>query len=872
MRDRLIPEATAVGLLLGAVLVLVALLSHSPVDPSPFYTSSEHERPENLAGWLGANLSAALLSFIGLAALIIPIICAILGWRILRSRPIANPRPLVAGWALLFLALPGLLSLIHDDFPYRGGTLSCGGYLGLALGDLLDAFAGLIGRVMILTFLVVVGLLLVSGVSAAGVLDRLLTRLRAWWKIRSERRDGRRRQRAEAKDRQRVVAKQLNRIDNEDPNPVSVTVKELEGKGRFRIVRKVAETQAQANSEVDPPAEFAEPDASFAEPDARFAEPDTGFAEPDAGAAEPDSGFAEPDSGFAEPDSGFAEPDQELEVPVPVKASAAKRRAPVSEPEPEPAPPPVVQEEFSFIEEVQTYDLPRTSFLDPADEPEQRDSAAMIEISKLLTSKCQEFKVRGEVTNIRTGPVITTYEFRLDAGIKIAAVQNLSEDLALALRTDSVRIARIPGRATVGIEVPNPKPVTIRLCQLIEETEFARASSLLTLSLGVDIHGRACFADLCRMPHLLIGGFTGSGKSVGINAMIMSVLYKARPDQVRFIFVDPKMVELGVYSDIPHLLTPIITDPKKAANALGWAVSEMDSRYRRLAALGVRNLTQYNQLVEDPEQQHRIRDQLGQLDEGVEPNVEPLPLIVIIIDELADLMMTSSRAVEESITRLAQKARAVGVHLVCATQRPSVDILTGIIKANFPCRIAYKVRSKFDSRTILDIMGAEHLLGRGDMLYLPPGTSNLVRLHGPLVTEKEIATVVRYIKRFGKPDYLGNVVTHAPLGGTEKGGRRGKGARIVDIEEEENLTDPMFDQAARVVVKTRKASASYIQRRLHLGYTRSARLLDMMEKEGLVGALDGSKGREVLVPPNYFDEVDETHSLNQDDQTEEGTP
>jgi S-DNA-T family DNA segregation ATPase FtsK/SpoIIIE len=513
----------------------------------------------------------------------------------------------------------------------------------------------------------------------------------------------------------------------------------------------------------------------------------------------------------------------------------------------------VVQEEFDFVEDLESYDLPRVAFLDEPDSAPARDSSALMEIAQLVTDKCQEFKVRGEVVNIRTGPVITTFEFRLDSGIKISSVQNLSEDLALALRTESVRIERIPGRATVGIEVPSPNPEIIRLRPLLEAPEFDRAASLLTLSLGVDVRGKPKYADLARMPHLLIGGFTGSGKSVGINAMIMSILFKAKPDEVKFILVDPKMVELGVYADIPHLLTPIITDPKKAANALGWAVAEMDNRYRKLAALGVRNLPQYNQVVSDPVQLRKVQEQLlGADDIDGEDQLEPLPYLVIIIDELADLMMTSSRAVEESITRLAQKARAVGVHLVCATQRPSVDILTGIIKANFPCRIAYKVRSKFDSRTILDGMGAEHLLGRGDMLYLPPGTSNLARMHGPLVTEREIGTVVRYIKRFGKPEYRKSVLSHAPLGGNERGGRR----TVVDDESE--LADPMYDQAARVVVETRKASASYIQRRLHLGYTRSARLIDMMEKEGLVGPLNGSKGREVLVPPEFFEEVDQT--------------
>jgi S-DNA-T family DNA segregation ATPase FtsK/SpoIIIE len=638
---------------------------------------------------------------------------------------------------------------------------------------------------------------MVSGSSAAVMADGVASGLRGRWRQRQLERSRRRLAKEQQRDRRKVLERQLDRISNESGYRGSLTVKEVEGRGRFRIVRKDG-VAAEAVAEGSMP-------------------------------------------------KGTAKRRRSQRSRKPADRTAVRR--PAGD---------VVQEEFDFVEDLESYDLPRPGFLDEPEEAPQRDTNALIEISKLITTKCQEFRVRGEVVNIRTGPVITTYEFRLEPGVKISAVQGLSEDLALALKTESVRIDRIPGRATVGIEVPNPDPEVIRLRPLLESAEFQRAQSLLTLCMGVDIRGKPFFADLARMPHLLIGGFTGSGKSVGLNAMLVSILYRARPDQVRFILVDPKMVELGVYADIPHLLTPIISDPKKAANALGWAVAEMDGRYRRLAALGVRNLTQYNQLVSDPVQLRRARSQLLGEDEEELGEFEPLPYVVIIIDELADLMVTSSRAVEESITRLSQKARAVGVHLVCATQRPSVDIVTGIIKANFPCRLSYKVRSRFDSRTILDAMGAEHLLGRGDMLFLPPGTSNVDRLHGPLVTEKEIATVVRYIKRFGKPEYHREVLTHAPLGGNDRGGRRTVAA------DESELTDPMYDQAARLVVTTRKASASYIQRRLHLGYTRSARLLDMMEREGLVGPLAGSKGREVLVPENYFSDVDATHALNDD--------
>ncbi len=799
-RERLISEMIAVGLIFGSILVAAALLSHSPLDPSPLHASTLRDGPVNLAGPLGAALSALLYGLFGIVVLALPPLGAILGWQMLRGRDLEHPKLTLAGWGLIVLGLPGVAALLCSDLPFRDGRISCGGLIGGAQTDLLGGIVGPVGRLVVLGFLIILGVVLVSGLSVGSAAESLTGGIERRWLRRQDARARRRQEAEETRNRRRVLERQVKRLDKEDGYRGSLTVKEVEGKGRFRIQRRVdgsADGVDQPLDEVD--------------------------------------------------DATESGPRKTRGKPARKKPASKKK--------------PVVQEEFEFIEDLEHYDLPKISFLDEADGAPERDSAALIEVSKLVTSKCQEFRVRGEVTSIRTGPVITTYEFRLDSGVKISAVQNLAEDLALALRTESVRIARVPGRATVGIEVPSPDPETIRLRQLFEAPEFQRANSLLTLALGVDIRGKPFIADLARMPHLLIGGFTGAGKSVGINAMIMSILYKAKPDEVKFILVDPKMVELGVYSDIPHLLTPIISDPKKAASALAWAVSEMDNRYHRLAALGVRNLEQYNQIVSDPVQLKRAQQQLtGDDEKPVE--LEPLPYIVIIIDELADLMMTSSRAVEESITRLAQKARAVGVHLICATQRPSVDVLTGIIKANFPCRIAYKVRSGFDSRTILDSIGAEHLIGRGDMLFLPPGTSNLLRLHGPMVTEKEIATAARYIKRFGKPVYQRHVLTHQPLGGNGKG----KGATTLD--EIEKLSDPMYDQAVRMVVETRKASASYIQRRLRLGYTRSARLLDMMEREGIVGALAGSKGREVLVPKDHFSEIEATHALNGDPSDE----
>lgn len=802
MRDRIVRETLGVGLLLAAVLLAVALLSHSPLDPSPLHVSSLRQNPHNLVGWLGATLSAVSLGIVGLPSILLPFLLAVLGWRQLRGIATELPGLVAAGWGALFVALSGFANLGCSDIGFRGGTVSCGGLIGRAVDELLAGFAGPVGRAGILFFFLVVGLLMVSGRSVVDALDRVGGRFGERWRSLSIWRSRRRREGERRKVQKRVLERQLNRIESVGIRVGDgLVVKEIKGRGRFRIVRRSLEESQPAGN-------------------------------------------------------------------APAAASSARRpkarrkgRKPLAE-----TPLPTRQEEFDFVEDLEDYALPKISFLEEPGPKPQRDSAALLELGQRIVEKCREFKVGGEVVNIRTGPVITTYEFRLDSGVKIAAIQNLSEDLALALRTSSVRIDRVPGRATVGIEVPNPDPEVIRLREMLDTDDFLQSSSLLTLSLGVDIHGTPFFGDLQRMPHLLIGGFTGSGKSVGINSMIMSILFRARPDEVKFLFVDPKMVELGVYADIPHLLTPIINDPKKAANALAWAVEEMENRYRTLAALGVRNLEQYNRFVADPSQARRVEERLEVLGEDAPAGegLQPLPYIVIIIDELADLMLASGRAVEESITRLAQKARAVGVHLICATQRPSVDILTGIIKANFPCRIAFKVRSKFDSRTILDAVGAEHLLGRGDMLYLPPGSSTLKRLHGPLVTEKEIATAVRFIKRFGKPEYQRKILAHKPLG---ENGRGRRGGSVTG--EDGKLDDPRYEDAVRLVVTTRKASASFIQRRLGLGYTRSARLLDMMEEEGVVGPLAGSKGREVLVPPDHFGEVDATLALNGPDAPEE---
>jgi S-DNA-T family DNA segregation ATPase FtsK/SpoIIIE len=490
-----------------------------------------------------------------------------------------------------------------------------------------------------------------------------------------------------------------------------------------------------------------------------------------------------------------------------------------------------------------TYELPSTDLLNEAPSGNGYDSFELKEVAAKIKSKLEEFNVRGSVVQINPGPVVTTFEYKPEAGIKYSRITNLTDDLCLALKAESILIERMAGKSTVGIQVPNREREIIWLRENIESTEFIGSKSKLTLALGKDINGRIVTADLNGMPHLLIAGSTGAGKSVAINAMIMSILYKATPDQVRLILVDPKRLELGNYEGVPHLYTPIITEPKLAANALRNAVREMERRLKLLAEKGVRNIDQYNKLFDE----NGTPSLFG---EGAEER--PLPYIVIIIDELADLMMLDSSNVEESITRLAQMARAVGIHLVLATQRPSVDVITGLIKANFPARMSFRVATKVDSRTILDANGAEALLGRGDMLYLPSGSARVHRLHAPFVTEKEIAAVVEFWRAQGLAEYEEKFL-QAPREEREDGGSGGGGDG-----DEEAANDPLYEDAVKLVVEFGKASTSLLQRRLRIGYGRAAHLIDLMERDGIVGAADGPKPREVLKRPDWLSEVEES--------------
>ena len=496
-----------------------------------------------------------------------------------------------------------------------------------------------------------------------------------------------------------------------------------------------------------------------------------------------------------------------------------------------------------------SYHMPVSSLLDhDGDDPKPIDRDSLTMAARMLEKKLLDFGVEGDVVEVKPGPVVTMYEFAPAPGVKVNKISNLQDDLAMALQAVSIRIvAPIPGRGVVGIEIPNRDREIVYLKDIIDSVAFRETKGKLPMALGKDIFGQVIVSDLAKMPHLLVAGSTGSGKSVSINTIILSLLYRATPDDVRLIMVDPKMLELSIYEGIPHLLLPVVTNPKKASLALAWAVREMERRYQLMADKGVRNLDGYNRkLAKEAKDAENLPPEPEPVEDFLDAEMEPpvfvepeqelehghLPYIVVIVDELADLMMVAGREIEESIARLAQMARAAGIHLILATQRPSVDVITGLIKANFPTRISFKVFSRTDSRTILDSMGAETLLGMGDMLFLPPGVGYLQRIHGAFVSELEVQRVVDFLSKQGKPSYDKSILKAPPTAGTDS------------IEEE---YDALWDDAVKIVTDSRQASISMVQRRLRVGYNRAARMIERMEQEGIVGPSDGSgKPREVL--------------------------
>lgn len=799
-----------VYLALGIGIVL-SLISYHPTDLSWNTVGLATTKPLNLIGKAGAHASDVLLQLAGLGAFTVPVLLFALGWKWLRSEPIDAQVVKLGGAAALVLGACTAFSLGPDWRPF-GGAVSAGGLIGALMADYLLANFNTMGAVLATALTIVISLYLVSSFSMAklaawlerpiAILKRISNKFESWRDIRRQKRAEIYRRRAE------------------------------EARTRRATRREPAEAEPVLEAELVPAAAI--PVAEVPIPDAR---PMT--------SATP-----------APPPSEDRAPwEAEDEIPIHTLEEAniiPRTDEPVVvpnaiQPEPEPLVTPAASSKPAARKAPSSYRKPPTDMLNEAQARLTYDSQELKDIAAAIKSKFEEFNVMGSVVQINPGPVVTTFEFKPEAGVKYSRITTLTEDLCLGLEVESVLIERIPGKPTVGIEVPNSKREVISLRQILESDEFRNSQSPMTISLGKDISGRIKVAALESMPHLLIAGSTGSGKSVMLNTMIMSLLYKSTPDEVRMIMVDPKRVELGIYEGIPHLLTPVITDPRKATNALRNAVLEMERRLKLLAAQGVRNIDQYNRKLRQMQQVPRSLFEEEDSSTAKE-ELAPLPYILIIIDELADLMMLERHNVEESVTRLAQMARAVGMHLVLATQRPSVDVITGLIKANFPARISFRVATRVDSRTILDVMGSEHLLGKGDMLFLPPGSSRLTRVHGAYVNEQEVESVVQFWKDQARPDYDQSFLLAPP---TDEGGEGD------EDEEFSGEQDPMYQDAVRIVLEMGKASTSTLQRRLRLGYGRAARILDMMQRDGIIGPPDGSRPREVLKRPEWLDEVEQ---------------
>jgi len=867
-RNRRLNEIIGMVVLVGAALLLLALASYTPTDPS-FNTVGRYVtgRPaHNWTGMVGAYLADGTLQLIGLAAFFLPLVLGRLGICWMRSRPAGSPLAKTIGLGMWVVFAPAAIALLPGAMFWRQ-SLPVEGTSGRLLADFLVHYLNLPGAAIVLTLMVAVSLYLATTFTFntarewATIRFGFLQRLWEWWVQRRARRAGSRdpieesygskREQAEAKTRRaRALAEEAERKRLE---PQSTTL--LSGLFGWLSRKKPVEAISVAPEEVvatGPQASMWQGmprtlvDAPPVTPYSTAAAAVAPFADALAKAAAPGHAL---DNDLALNDRGSR---FDVKESFPVKPPAPTRAAnkPVEEPRAAlTAAPAASPDGISFgkradadikpvtivPKSVRGYKLPSSSLLYRNEEHTIVREEALREEARVLVQKSAEFGVDGQVTQINPGPVVTTFEFKPEAGVKVARITGLADDLCLAMAAESILIERMPGKSTVGIQVPNHERETIWLRDVVECESFAQSKSKLAIALGKDINGRIVTADLASMPHVLIAGSTGSGKSVAINAMIMSVLFKSTPEQVRMILVDPKRVELGMYEGIPHLFTPIITEAKLAANALRNAVREMERRLKLLAANHVRNIDQFNKLF-DHGSEYLFED----------VNQEPLPYIIIIIDELADLMMLDRANVEESITRLAQMARAVGIHLVLATQRPSVDVITGLIKANVPTRMSFRLATKVDSRTIIDSNGAESLLGRGDMLYLPPGTSRVQRVHAPFVTEKEISEVVKFWKAQGEAEYV-----HGFLEGPkEDTGKENDGGA------EGDNNDPMYDDAVRLVFEFGKASTSLLQRRLRIGYGRAAHLIDMMYNDGLVGPADGSKPREILKSPNWISEVD----------------
>jgi S-DNA-T family DNA segregation ATPase FtsK/SpoIIIE len=822
-------EIIAIMLLALGVVLALCLLSYNPNDPS--WNTAGRSLTRNWIGPFGANIAATLFQFVGLAAYLLPLLLLAAAWRRFRTRRIRAPLSRIVGLVVLVLGAAAL----SDIFIARSlsdSSFQPGGAVGKLLSDALSSGLGKVGATILLSALAATGLLLATNFSfiratawlGGAFGDRfsffrdLPARLQAWRAARREQAQARINMRRAARE-ERLAAREVDTQLKEKTGAERVAefMKESESVSAASAIKRAgvaSETTAQPTITAPEGAKaIAASAAASAAQAATVAGQGVALVATPTTTRRPSTKTLPASRDTADESAEIEEMVKTAEV---VRTELAEEKgAPVaSKPARRPAPSPIGD-----------YRMPEVEFLNPPPPHSEQADEELLGLATRLAEKCKEFNVTGQIKHICPGPVVTTYEFKPDPGVKYSRVTGLVDDLCLALKAESIRIDRMPGKPHVGIEVPNPVRETIHLREVLESRSFTDSPSKLTIALGKTIDGLNYVADLAKMPHLLIAGATGAGKSVGVNSLIVSILYKARPDEVKFILIDPKRLELGLYEDIPHLATPIITDPKRAAISLKWAVAEMERRYKELAGWGVRNIDGFNSEV-------LRRNLVKDYDETTNEPHKTLPYIVIIIDELADLMMVSGHEVEESITRLAQMARAVGIHLVLATQRPSVDVITGLIKANFPSRISFRVSSKVDSRTIIDANGAEQLLGRGDMLFLPPGTSRLIRVHGAYVDEAEIGRIVSHIKAQGAPAYDETITQseEEAMGLDGAGGER----------------DELFEDALRICVEMKRASTSVLQRRLRIGYGRAAAILDMMEREGFIGQADGARPRPIL--------------------------
>ena len=774
--SRRLSEFLGVSLFALALVWLIALTTYDPTDAVWFFNAGGQVPPNNFVGQVGAFLAELSYQVLGFASYLASAALVVLGWHYFWCRAIKAVYTKFVGLVLMLVCTAAFLSLAFGTLEASGRSFRAGGYVGQWLAGLLANYLNQTGSIIVILTALFLSVILSTQFSFGRFfsnIGRLLTHGLTTLTTAVHRWwNSRRRERR----RQGVIKKHLEKTG------ASTARTEVLAESQLCLPTATARTSHTTRKKVTPSSRSGAGKLAASETTARPA------IQPARAAHAP-----------------------QLPLPNLAVQMPAKRRP-------------------------GTFTLPPIALLDSPKDMQKFDERELMESARRLEDKCREFSVEGSVLQIHPGPVVTTFEFKPDAGVKYSKITGLADDLSLAMQAESVLIERILGKSTVGIQIPNPIRDAISLRELLESELYRQSASKLTLALGKTIHGEPLVSDLSMMPHLLIAGSTGTGKSVALNAMLTSILYRATPDDVRLILIDPKRLELGMYEDIPHLLTPVVVDPKQASNALGWAVREMEDRYKRLAAEGVRNIEQYNRNI-----RHLLLESSGQSTSGSGNDAHPklLPYIVLAIDELADLMMVASKAVEESIARLAQMARAVGIHLILATQRPSVDVITGLIKANLPSRIAFRASSKVDSRTILDSNGAEQLLGNGDMLFLPPSSSRCLRLHGPYISEQETARLASFLRKQGKPGYDESITADE------------KPAEAVAFER-----DDLYDQAARIVVSSGQASISYLQRRLRIGFSRAARLVDMMEADGLVSTGGSGKPRDVLVKPDYFDAVD----------------